>query len=258
MLSEDRFAIAGRIVAHRGFGKATFVKLRDRSGELQVYVKKDTVGEADYELFRKLERGDFIGARGPAFITRTGELTILCRVLPDPHQVHPPPAREVARPAGRGAALPAALRRSHRQPRGAGGLPQAHRDRPPDPAVPRRTRVPRGRDPHPPEHRRRRGGAALPHPPQRPRSGARHAHRARALSQAARGGRLRTGLRDRPDLPQRGAVPQAQPRVHDARVLPGLRHPRGPDDASPRSCSSSSPTRSGAAASSATRAAAST
>jgi lysyl-tRNA synthetase, class II len=77
-LSPDRFAIAGRIVAHRGFGKATFVKLADRSGELQVYVKKDTVGEADYELFRKMERGDLIGATGPAFITRTGELTLLC------------------------------------------------------------------------------------------------------------------------------------------------------------------------------------
>jgi lysyl-tRNA synthetase class 2 len=76
-LSEDRFSIAGRIVAHRGFGKATFVKLRDRSGELQVYVKKDTVGEAAYDLFKKMERGDFLGATGPAFITRTGELTIL-------------------------------------------------------------------------------------------------------------------------------------------------------------------------------------
>src|SRR5688572_30607131 len=65
LLSPDRFAIAGRIVAHRGFGKATFVKVADRSGELQVYVKKDTIGEADYELFRKMERGDLIGAQGP-------------------------------------------------------------------------------------------------------------------------------------------------------------------------------------------------
>src|SRR4051794_10929305 len=77
LLSEDRFRIAGRIVAHRGFGKAAFVKLRDRTGELQVHVKKDKVGEAAYELFRKMERGDFIGASGPAFVTRTGELTIL-------------------------------------------------------------------------------------------------------------------------------------------------------------------------------------
>src|SRR5690349_10422101 len=76
-LAEDRFRIAGRIVAHRGFGKAAFVKLRDRSGELQVHVKLDKVGEATYELFRRMERGDFIGASGPAFVTRTGELTIL-------------------------------------------------------------------------------------------------------------------------------------------------------------------------------------
>jgi lysyl-tRNA synthetase class 2 len=78
LLSEDRFALAGRIVAHRGFGKATFVKLSDRSGEIQVYVKKDAIGEAGYEVWRKIERGDFIGVQGPAFITRTGELTILC------------------------------------------------------------------------------------------------------------------------------------------------------------------------------------
>ncbi len=76
-LADDRFAIGGRIVAHRGFGKATFVKLRDRSGELQAYIKKDVVGEARYELFRKIERGDFIGVRGPVFITKTGELTVL-------------------------------------------------------------------------------------------------------------------------------------------------------------------------------------
>src|SRR6185436_12137871 len=75
LLSEDRFTIAGRIVAHRGFGKAAFVKLRDRTGELQVHIKKDKVGDAAYELFRKMERGDFIGTSGPAFVTRTGELT---------------------------------------------------------------------------------------------------------------------------------------------------------------------------------------
>jgi lysyl-tRNA synthetase, class II len=77
LLSDERFRVAGRIVAHRGFGKATFVKLRDRSGELQVYFKKDKLGQAEYEIFRKLERGDFVGAEGPVFVTRTGELTVL-------------------------------------------------------------------------------------------------------------------------------------------------------------------------------------
>ena len=78
MLSEERFQVAGRIVAYRGFGKATFVKLADHTGEIQVYVKKDKVGPEDYEIFRKMERGDFIGASGPAFITKTGELTLMC------------------------------------------------------------------------------------------------------------------------------------------------------------------------------------
>src|SRR4051794_28580713 len=55
LLSEDRFKIAGRIVAYRGFGKAAFVKLRDRTGELQVHIKKDKIGDAAYELFRKME-----------------------------------------------------------------------------------------------------------------------------------------------------------------------------------------------------------
>src|SRR4051812_30737850 len=43
LLSDDAFTVAGRIVAHRSFGKATFVKLRDRTGEIQIYVRKDGV-----------------------------------------------------------------------------------------------------------------------------------------------------------------------------------------------------------------------
>ena len=77
LLSDDKFTVAGRIVAHRGFGKATFVKILDRSGEIQLYVKKDQVGDAAYELWQKVERGDFVGAVGGAMFTRTGELTIL-------------------------------------------------------------------------------------------------------------------------------------------------------------------------------------
>jgi len=77
LLSDDKFTVAGRIVAHRGFGKATFVKILDRTGEIQLYVKKDQVGDAAYELWQKVERGDFVGAVGGAMFTRTGELTIL-------------------------------------------------------------------------------------------------------------------------------------------------------------------------------------
>jgi len=76
-LAEDRFAVAGRIVAYRGFGGATFVKILDRGGEIQVWVKKDVVGPEAFEVWKKMERGDFIGASGPALYTKTGELTIL-------------------------------------------------------------------------------------------------------------------------------------------------------------------------------------
>ena len=54
-LSDDRFKLAGRIVAHRSFGKATFVKLRDRDGEIQVYVRKDRVAEAAYAAFKRAD-----------------------------------------------------------------------------------------------------------------------------------------------------------------------------------------------------------
>jgi lysyl-tRNA synthetase class 2 len=64
LLSDERFSVAGRIVAYRGFGGAAFVKLLDRGGELQVWIKKDVVGEAAFEAWKKLERGDFIGATG--------------------------------------------------------------------------------------------------------------------------------------------------------------------------------------------------
>ena len=73
-----RFRIAGRIVAVRSFGKAAFVKLRDRSGELQVHVKRDTLGDEAFSLFLLCEGGDFLGVEGPGFRTRTGEVTVLC------------------------------------------------------------------------------------------------------------------------------------------------------------------------------------
>jgi lysyl-tRNA synthetase class 2 len=81
MLSDERFTVAGRIVAFRGFGGATFVKILDRSGEIQVWVKKDVVGEAEFEAWKKVERGDFIGATGGALFTKTGELTIMAEKI---------------------------------------------------------------------------------------------------------------------------------------------------------------------------------
>jgi lysyl-tRNA synthetase class 2 len=80
-LAADHFRVAGRIVAVRAFGGSTFVKLRDRSGEIQAYLRKDRLGPEAYALFKKLERGDYLFARGPAMITKTGELSILAEEI---------------------------------------------------------------------------------------------------------------------------------------------------------------------------------
>ncbi len=68
--------IAGRIMALRLMGKAGFAHLQQAGKRLQIYVKKDAVGEKGFELFQLLDIGDHIGARGYLFRTRTGELTV--------------------------------------------------------------------------------------------------------------------------------------------------------------------------------------
>ena len=69
-------SVAGRIVAFRLMGKASFLKIIDRDGKIQSYVRKDEIGEEEYARFKKLDLGDFIGIRGPLFRTKTGEITI--------------------------------------------------------------------------------------------------------------------------------------------------------------------------------------
>lgn len=75
------FAIAGRILAVNRFGKAAFIRLRDRTGQIQAYVRKDRVGEDDYTLFRQMDIGDFIGLQGGLFQTRSGEWTLMAHRL---------------------------------------------------------------------------------------------------------------------------------------------------------------------------------
>jgi lysyl-tRNA synthetase class 2 len=72
----ERFAIAGRMMAIRDFGKGSFVMIQDRAGRLQVYIRKNQVGEVTYSLFKKLDVGDIIFVAGKLFRTRTNELTI--------------------------------------------------------------------------------------------------------------------------------------------------------------------------------------
>src|SRR5437660_7553553 len=68
--------VAGRIMAIRLMGKAGFAHLQQDGQRLQIYVKKDAIGDAGYELWKLLDLGDHIGVRGYLFRTRTGELSV--------------------------------------------------------------------------------------------------------------------------------------------------------------------------------------
>jgi lysyl-tRNA synthetase class 2 len=70
------FVVAGRMLARRSFGKAAFLQIQDRTGRLQVYVRKDSITEEAYEVFEGLDIGDIIGIEGWPFRTKTGELTL--------------------------------------------------------------------------------------------------------------------------------------------------------------------------------------
>ena len=72
----EEFSVAGRILAKREFGKTAFLTIRDRSGIIQVYIKKALLSENDFEVYTLSEVGDFIGVQGTLFRTKTGELTI--------------------------------------------------------------------------------------------------------------------------------------------------------------------------------------
>jgi lysyl-tRNA synthetase class 2 len=78
--SAHSVAIAGRIMMIRDMGKAAFMTLQDRSGLLQVYVRKDAIGEDVFtQVFKQSDLGDFVGIQGEVMKTRTGELTVKAR-----------------------------------------------------------------------------------------------------------------------------------------------------------------------------------
>jgi lysyl-tRNA synthetase, class II len=72
----ESFCLAGRIVAIRDFGKASFVHIQDRKGRIQAYLQRDIVGDAAFQLFKTFDIGDFIGLEGKIFRTKTRELTL--------------------------------------------------------------------------------------------------------------------------------------------------------------------------------------
>ncbi|MFC3040955.1 lysine--tRNA ligase [Virgibacillus xinjiangensis] len=74
--SETQVTIAGRVMTKRGKGKAGFAHLQDLSGQIQIYVRKDAIGEQAYETFQSVDMGDIVGVTGVMFKTKVGELSV--------------------------------------------------------------------------------------------------------------------------------------------------------------------------------------
>ena len=72
----QKFSLAGRLMAVRSFGKAAFVKIQDRKGQMQCYLAKNILSEQDFSLFKKLDIGDIVYVSGKLFRTKTNELTL--------------------------------------------------------------------------------------------------------------------------------------------------------------------------------------
>ena len=69
-------SVSGRVMAKRVMGKASFVKIQDRTGQIQLRLERDRLPEGLYQDFKKWDVGDIVGAKGPLFKTKTGELTV--------------------------------------------------------------------------------------------------------------------------------------------------------------------------------------
>jgi len=75
--SEEKIRTAGRLMAIREHGKSIFAHIKDAKGKIQIYARKDILGDERFSLFRELDVGDFIGVQGKVFKTHLGEITIL-------------------------------------------------------------------------------------------------------------------------------------------------------------------------------------
>ena len=73
---EVKVRTAGRISAYRTMGKSIFADIQDIRGKIQIYTKKDSLGEENFELFKRIDIGDIVGVEGTLFLTRTSEITI--------------------------------------------------------------------------------------------------------------------------------------------------------------------------------------
>ena len=220
-----RVRIAGRIVSRREGGKVHFLDVKDWSGRptlreikgehegeaekvadlssrIQVMIGQKQVGETGWQAGptprpRRPDR-----RRGDLRQDAPRRADRVRRRPDDADEIAATAPRQVGRDAGHGVPAAAPLPRSDLQPGHARPRPQARADRPHDPAVPGRPRLFRGGDADAARHRRRRRGPAVRHAPQRPGYRPLPAYRPGTAPEAAAGRRHRTGLRDRPGVPQ--------------------------------------------------------
>ena len=95
-LNEKEVTIAGRLVSRRIMGEASFAHLLDGEGKIQIYVRRDDIGENEYMAFKQLDIGDIIGVKGFVFRTQTGEISVHAKeykllsksLLPLPEKFH--------------------------------------------------------------------------------------------------------------------------------------------------------------------------
>lgn len=76
---EKQTTMAGRVMTKRGKGKVGFAHIQDSTGQIQIYVRKDEIGEEAYEIFKTVDLGDIVGVSGVVFKTNVGELSILVK-----------------------------------------------------------------------------------------------------------------------------------------------------------------------------------
>lgn len=74
--TKAEYSVAGRIMAMRKFGKAAFFTVMDKTGKVQIYIKKDVIGDEVFAQFKKWDIGDIVGIKGTLFRTKVGELSI--------------------------------------------------------------------------------------------------------------------------------------------------------------------------------------
>ena len=79
--TEEEVQLCGRLLAFRRQGKTAFCNLKEDTSRIQLYVAKNTIGEDEYEVFKCLDLGDFVGVKGNVFKTRTGELSLNVKLI---------------------------------------------------------------------------------------------------------------------------------------------------------------------------------